>query len=133
MLRYLVTLLYIIGIVVILYKIKQKILLMIRNAEIEEVFGMNYIKSFNVFYVFVILNCIYLVAEAASIFLLFKMNKSDLVFFILFFIVCIFENSLYSITVLMFCYKKGSIKEIFKCNTAINRNNDTIIHLLTTE
>ena len=106
---------------------------MIKNGELQESQGLQYIKGFQLCFIFVTISTISIVIEIGSHWFLMKLKKVDFMYFILFFITCIIENSIYPITVITFCYQKGSLKELFKCKKDIFKRDSTLMRLIPIE
>ena len=81
-----VSFVYLMIILIILYKIKRKLLLMIKNEEIDENAGAQYINSFNKFFLFTMLALSSLILEVITSYIAEIEGISDKVYFILVFI-----------------------------------------------
>ena len=65
-LDFFVSFIYLIGLLIAFYKLKLIILKMIKNGELQESQGLQYIKGFQLFFIFVTISTISIVIEIGS-------------------------------------------------------------------
>ena len=115
-----VSFVYLMIILIILYKIKRKLLLMIKNEEIDENAGAQYINSFNKFFLFTMLALSSLILEVITSYIAEIEGISDKVYFILVFISCLIDILLYPVIIGVFCFTKVPVNELLPC---LRKNN----------
>ena len=80
--------------------------MLIKRKEINETQGLEYIKSFNKFFIFVIFSVLILIIRVIGSDVLKYMDKESNSCFILIFITFILDILLFPVIVLIFCFKK---------------------------
>ena len=80
--------------------------MLIKRKEINETQGLEYIKSFNKFFIFVIFSVLSLIIRVIGSDVLKYMDKESNGCFILIFITFILDILLFPVIVLIFCFKK---------------------------
>ena len=129
------TFVYLMIMIIILYKIKISIIQLIKSEEVQDDSGNEYMKSFKKFFFFSMMTLFSLIVEIVTGILSnsFKdSKKSKMPYFVLVFISCLIEILLYPTVLMIFCFKRVPIKDLFPCcqsNKKYQRDK-TIITLL---
>ena len=129
------TFVYLMIMIIILYKIKISLIQLIKSEGVQDDSGSEYIKSFKKFFYFSIMTLFSLIFEIITG-VLSNSFKNDTTkktpYFILVFLSCLIEILLYPTVLMIFCFKRVPIKDLFPCCKLNNndKRDGTIITLI---